>query len=261
MTGEPGTTRLAGVLRRLREGQCGFDEFYRVFLENEVFVPTVPPAEPVEPDTDLSDEEEFETLVIEAEGETVLPVFDSLERLEGWVGEVGYEVGYMSLDALTLVHSVDPEVKVVLNPDVQDSYVFEVAELELLRTPEVSLVAGVPDLPDGASLSLEEPSSVPDGLTALLQKILGGQAEIVTRAWLLSLQDKNGDLSVLLIGLELVEDSEELFQSVVGNIATNVSHAFYMGDDLEFLNLTDSGLLADIQGTVTPIYESPTVIE
>jgi len=99
------------------------NEFYRVFFDALIFVPTG--------DRSLGDENtSAEALELDLEGKRVLPIFDSPERLMEAMPEA---LGYLCVQGHTLLASHSSEVHLLLNPGTDFCKEFLIEEVQALQ--------------------------------------------------------------------------------------------------------------------------------
>ena len=102
--------------------------FYDLFLNTTFCVPTVDPK-------DLSEDVKVEEgqvlpLIVEAEGNDYLMIFDSPERLKGWAGK---EVPWIGVPGHVLVSTVNPPLHIAMNVGCEHSKQFLPEEIAWLR--------------------------------------------------------------------------------------------------------------------------------
>ena len=150
-------------------------EFYNVFLQANLFIPTHDKPE-AEGQRRASEDETFNPIILENEGIKVLLIFDQLERLEAFANR---DLGYIVLPGHVIVDSIPEGINWVLNHGTDHVKEFALEEIQFLKS---QIHRSAPDpvaVPEGAKVLVGVPATVPDGLTDALTDCCERNPEIV----------------------------------------------------------------------------------
>jgi len=156
-------TPLDKVFAAVLEGKKRIDDFYALFLNTDIHIPTNKPE-------GSQEGEEFVPLVVKNEGITFLPIFDRYERLKDWAG--GKDIAHVQMSAHALIHSsLDPKIHLFLNPGNEYSKEFMSDELAWLRGHFESRRPTRVKIPAGTKVTVREPEKIPEAWRTPLQDV------------------------------------------------------------------------------------------
>lgn len=125
-TFEPENELEAELIRATRDPVYRI-EFYKIFLESEVFVFINKRLPNKENMYIVTEEKEIEFIAKMINGKACLPIFSSLKRLDDYLGE--RKMTYIRINTKELLESIDPKLTIILN--LGSSYGKEFTPLEI----------------------------------------------------------------------------------------------------------------------------------
>lgn len=210
--GAGGTTALDLALIKSEEGEAQAQAFYDAFFNARLYIPTTEP----EPGAEAGS---VSLLVADIDGEGVVPVFDSIERLTGWAER---ELPFTVLAGHALIEHLDPDLQIALNAGHAQFKLFVGEELGWLRERLGRSVHAL----DGAETG-EEPTIVeaeaPLKLTAALAPALARNTPIGA-AFLVAVETKEADPARWLLVLDVGDAGEAVFTEIARDIGV-AAHA------------------------------------
>jgi hypothetical protein len=117
-------------LRQDMENVKSQSKYYDLFLNSTFFVPTLPDDDAADQAAESETERQVAPLVIEADGNDYLMLFDSEERLFAWAKT---EAKYVEVPGHVLASTSMPPLHWALNVDTEFAKPFIPAEIEWLR--------------------------------------------------------------------------------------------------------------------------------
>lgn len=154
-------TKLDQILAASREDRNMQPVFYDLFLNSLFFVPTIEEAEKTDPeqtDPEAADKGAL-PLLIEAEGNSFLMLFDTIKRLNDWATE---DAKYVALPGHAITEMSLPNLHWALNYGTEYQKQFEPDEIEWLKDVVRQAKADEPgqDEPGQDDPSQDEPKPV-----------------------------------------------------------------------------------------------------
>jgi len=122
-------TELDNALAAAEENHDLLPDFYERLLNTTLYIPTH--ETPEEDDTAASEGDAFSPLIMEAEGNPYLMVFDTRERLSAWAEK---EVGFVALPAHVVVGMTPEKLYWALNVGTDHPRQFVPDEIAWLKT-------------------------------------------------------------------------------------------------------------------------------
>lgn len=120
-----------GILRQDIDDQKGQSQFYDLFLNSTFYVPTLPDEEQgAVAASEAAPPGEVLPLIIEAQGNDYLMLFDSRERLNSWAEA---EVGFVEVPGHVLAATSSPPLHWALNVGTEYSKQFLPDEIAWLK--------------------------------------------------------------------------------------------------------------------------------
>lgn len=247
--------------RRLRPS-----EFYQVLLATEIFVPTVVRDDMSEDEVEYVTEapESFSLIVLDVREQMVVPMFDDFDRLQKWANETGSPVGYIGINAETLLSIMDPDLSIAFYAGDEGFYLFDRETLENLKDPEVELLEEPPADPSDDPIMLDVPDEIPDGLIEALSSALQSRNGDVLDARLLTLsgsragsEDGPDSSARLTVCMTLRVDSDELFNDVAAELTKAVVSLMAPDEIIHFMNLTGTELGDSLAESLPPFFAWP----
>lgn len=211
-------TPLDKALESARKDQSKAKVFYHLFLNTDIYVPThdAPGEQNVE--RRAGGNETFRPILLTHEDKKLMPIFDTLERLQTWAKRPIY---FMRISAHDLLETVGTSVNIALNPGTDHFKLFEIDEIKQLQKEAQGLIPKEQKVPAGTRALVGAPAKVPDGLEEALRVCMSKNKEIKA-AYL-------GQMTVMVEGakphLVLVLDVDEVDKTTFSAIAENVGIA------------------------------------
>ena len=123
-------TALDKALKAVKTASAKPEEFYNLFLSTSLIIPTW--SKPEKTEERLAGENEtFDPVIIESDGEKFLMLFDTTERLVSWAKR---EVGYIAVPGYAIVEMSLPGVQWVLNVECEYMHQFVLDEIAWLKS-------------------------------------------------------------------------------------------------------------------------------
>lgn len=214
-SGSDKPTALDLALIKSEAGEAGEAEaqaFYDAFFNARLYIPTTDPETGAE-------EGSVALLVADIDGEGVVPVFDSIERLTGWAER---ELPFTVLAGHALIEHLDPELQIALNAGHAQFKLFVGAELDWLRTRLDQSVHALDGDEIGKEPTIVE-TVVPPALTAALEPALS-RNNLVAAAFLVAVENKQKSAARWLLVLDVGDAGEAMFAEVARDIGV-AAHA------------------------------------
>lgn len=244
-------SQLDDALLEARRNESGQAVFYNLFLNSDVIFPTHDHAIGNTNPRRSREGETFKPIMIEHQGKVILPIFDSVERLQNWARR---EVNYICMPAHALVRSIQGSVFFVLNTGTEFTKEFAPEELAWLRDSIGAAQSKQGHVPAGTQFLVGTPAKIPDGLESALRDCFLRNTE-VQAAYL-------GQVFYKLSGeqphLALVLKTAPLTESALSAMQTDIGMAIRGrlppdgGIDIMFYNGT--GVSAEIVRLVKPFF-------
>ncbi len=219
--------------------------FYDVFLNARLYVPTATDETEVPDDT-------VSLLVADIEGEGIVPVFDSEERLAVWAEE---PVPFTVLAGHALVAQLDPELSVALNVGTPHFKLFVEAELGWLRERLAETVTDQAPR-DTAELVDFREDAPPAQLVEILAPALGRNLDVGAAFLVEAKTADSGKARRFLLVLDVGDADDEVFTEVARDIGIAARSALG-GDevmDIIAFNPAEGTGRALIERSVIPIF-------
>lgn len=204
--GADGPSDLDLALIKSEEGEAEAQAFYDAFFNARLYIPTTDP----EPG---AEEGSVALLVADIDGEGVVPVFDSQERLTGWAER---EMPFTVLAGHALIEHLDPELQIALNAGHAQFKLFVGEELGWLREQLGQSVRALDGEEIGEEPTIREAEAPPE-LSAALAPALARNMYIGA-AFLVAVENKKTDPARWLLVLDVGDASEDIFTEIARDI-------------------------------------------
>jgi hypothetical protein len=223
-------------------------QFYRVFVAAEVFVIEQGPRRQSSSPRVLNAGENICLTTLQRNGQTVVPIFSSLLRVQSFAAE---GVNWLALNALEVLRITKGAV-VILNPGADYGKEFTAAEIASildgsLWKPTNSYVAQ-----KETKVLIGQPANYPHALVAVLSRYFSTAPE-VERAYLAQYLNPECDQkSHSLVAAEVTQD----WDRVMAGAGLALSGTVIPDPPVDFLQLTGKGGIEDhFRSGVKPFYE------
>jgi len=244
-------SQLDDVLVEAWRNESGQAIFYNLFLNSDLFFPTHDHAIGDANPRRSKEGETFKPIMIEHQGKVILPIFDSVERLQNWARR---EVNYICMPGHALVRSIQGGVFFVLNTGTEYAKEFVPDELKWLRDSIETSQPKQGHVPAGTQFLAGAPAKIPEGLEAALRDCFLRNTE-VQAAYLgqvfYQLPGEQPHLVLVLKTAPLSESALSAMQTDIG-IAIRGRLPSEGGIDIMFHNGT--GVSAEIVKLVKPFF-------
>lgn len=141
-------------------------QFYQDFAKSLVFAITAGPGPEVHEERVTKSDEQFNLVTWERDGQSVIPIFSSLRRLEAVVVE---PAGYVALNALEFLR-ITRGMPLVLNPAHKVGKEFTVAEIEAILDGSIGKPSDVRVVRSGTQVLVGQPKNYPHELVGALTR-------------------------------------------------------------------------------------------
>lgn len=201
-----GPSALDLALIKSEEGEAQAQAFYDAFFNARLYIPTTDP----EPG---AEEGSVALLVAEIDGQGVVPVFDSIERLTGWAER---EMPFTVLAGHALIEHLDPELQIALNAGHPQFKLFVGEELGWLRARLDQSVHALDGDETGEEPTIARAEAPPE-LRAALAPALARNASIGA-AFLVGVEGNKTDRVRWLLVLDVGDAGEAVFAEIARDI-------------------------------------------
>lgn len=252
---DPSSSSLGRALIDLNDDRVGPDDFLKIFLATEIFVPTVSPDEPYEPEHGTKEAESSSLITLDIDGQETVPVFDDFERFQEWASDGGSPIGYMGIPAKNLVDMIDPNLAVALFAGAEGFRLFDSETLDHIRGRTPTPPDGRYDLAPGTAIQLHDIDVPPDGLVEAMVPALQSLGGEVREARLVEFAEKDRPGSERLMMVVTLEvGSKRSLGSIVDTLSQSVKPALGDIEYLDFMNLTESEFRTGVEDSIPPFF-------
>lgn len=223
-------------------------EYYNLFLNSEIFVPThdLPSKESRHR---AGEGETIRPIIIESEGKKYLMLFDTKERLSSWAKR---EVGFAVIRGHVVVEMMSADIQWALNVGTDHVKIFGPDEIKWLK--ENVAKAAEEKLAKGTTVRVGAPASIPAGLVESLIKTLLRNPEVIEAYLAQGHYMKQGEKPHLALVLRLDATPASTLEAIRKDLAT-ASQSFL--NQNEFIDIfVDDGrdLASEVVKAVRPFY-------
>jgi len=238
-------TALDRALAVAEDGDDQAQAFYDAFLNARLYVPTA------SDDTDIPDDT-VSLLVADIEGEGIVPVFDSEERLAVWAEE---PVPFTVLAGHALVAQLDPELSVALNVGTPHFKLFVEAELGWLRERLAETVTDQAPHDAAALVDFRE-EAPPAPLVEILAPALERNVDVGVAFLVEAKTADSGKARRFLLVLDVGDAEEEVFAEVARDVGIAARSALGDGEVMDIIafNPAEGTGRALIDRSIIPIF-------
>jgi len=247
---KPDMTPLDQALRAALADPTRAGEFYNVFLQTDLYIPTHD--RPDAGDAGDSDgEETFNPVILEHEGTKVLLLFDRLDRLEGFATR---ELGYIVLPGHVVVESIPEGIHWILNHGTDHVKEFSPEEIGFLKRQIHRPPPQTTDADNDARVLVGVPARTPEGLVAALEASCARNPEIVAAHLGQVYGGGEGERPHLALLISTNGASRAARSAITAELVA-VARQFLGAEELLELLIDQAGSLADgIRSEVPPFY-------
>ncbi|HEX5734554.1 MAG TPA: enhanced serine sensitivity protein SseB C-terminal domain-containing protein [Blastocatellia bacterium] len=223
-------TPLDKALQAARQDKSKANEFYNLFLKTDIYIPTHDT--PKKPNTKrrAGDDEKFTPVLLTHEGKTLLPIFDTLERLEAWANR---PIGFIRISAHALLEAIDSSFHIALNLGTDYFKDFVSDEIKALQNTVRGATPREQKVPAGTEVLVGAPAKIPKGLEAALRACLSKSKEIKAAYLGQVMYMAEGEKPHLVLVLEVGEATEDVFSAIVKDVGIAVMGLLKDGDYLD----------------------------
>lgn len=239
-------TQLDKALIAARQDRTKANDFYTLFLNTDIYIPTHDPPEK-STDRRLEDGEKFWPVELEREGKTYGPIFDTLERLQAWAKR---PIGYVRLPAHVLLRSMDLRLHLVLNLGTEYFKEFGSEEVKELK----EMIAREQKVPAGTQILVGTPAKIPDGLEEAVRACLSRNKEVKAGYLGQVMIVREGEKPHLVLVLEVEPVAQNAFSAIVQEVGVVIKGLLKEGEYLDMLRYEEQGLASRIVRQVKPFY-------
>ena len=228
-------------------------EFYNIFLNSELFIPTH--ETPEKDQLRRADEDEsISPIFIESNGIQYLMLFDSKERLSSWAQR---EVGFVALPGHAIVEMMSDEFYWALNVGTEHVKTFEPDEIKWLKQTVAQSKGQSTKVASGTEVLIGAPAKIPDGLIESLIKNLNSRNNEVKRAYLGQvLYVKENEVPHLVLVLDVGKLPESIIEAISNDLAIATKGFIGKSEYIDIMVKNNSGIANDIINAVQPFYVS-----
>lgn len=219
-------TPLAEAVQAVRDGTRDAMEFYELFLSTELLIPVDAASVDDSESEELGPGDSVSILVVETDDGPVVPAFDEAEKLNNWAQQ---EMPYVAVKGEVLLEVLETDLQVALNPNTDESKLFERSELDELRDWALSGIEPTSAAEGGNQLRVAPVADIDPDLEAALREVLDRHDEIGLAYLLVSSRETTGDDGNLLILLEAGEAGENEFAELARRVGRAIRP--YFGED------------------------------
>ncbi len=223
-------------------------EYYNLFLNSEIFVPTHDL--PLKESRNRAGEgEAIRPIIIESDGKKYLMLFDTKERLSSWAKR---DVGFAVVRGHVVVEMMSADIQWALNEGTDHVKIFVPDEIKWLK--ENVAKAAEEKLAKGTTVRVGAPPSIPAGLVESLIKTFRRNPEVI-EAYLAQVHYvKEGEKPHLALVLRIDASPALTLEAIRKDLAT-ASRPF-LGQN-EFIDIfvdEGRGLGSEVTKAVRPFY-------
>ncbi|HZS48254.1 MAG TPA: enhanced serine sensitivity protein SseB C-terminal domain-containing protein [Blastocatellia bacterium] len=223
-------------------------QFYRDFLESDIFVIQAGPPDGESGPTTLESGYQLRIESVKFNGKDCLPIFSSLPRLQAVLKS---EATYLALNAREFL-KITSGADLVLNPGSPYGKEFTAAEIASLLDGSIWKPSQQYVAEENTQVMLGQPARYPEELVSALKRLFNNRYE-VKRAWLAHYYNpKQAEKAHTLIAIETVRNFEQV-ASEAGIVANNVN---VPDPPIDFVQITGKGGFEDyFLKSVEPFYK------
>lgn len=228
-------------------------EFYNIFLNSELFIPTheVPEKDQLRR---AGEGESISPIFIESNGIQHLMLFDTKERLSTWAQR---EVGFVALPGHAIVEMMSGEFHWALNVGTEQVKIFESDEIEWLKQMVAHSKVKTKKITLGTEVLVGAPAKIPDGLIESLIKNLSSRNKEVKRAYLGQVfYVKEDEIPHLVLVLDTGKLPESIIEVISHDLAIASNSFIGESEYIDIMVNNNSGIAKAVTNAVQPFYVS-----
>jgi hypothetical protein len=168
-------TPLDKALQAALSDQSKAGEFYNLFLRSDIYIPTHDKPEAAGAKR-AGDDETFNPVILQNEGDNILLLFDTLDRLQTFAPR---ELSYIALPGHAILESMPEGIHWVLNHGTEYPKEFSLEELSFLKKQFEQDGPQSVKVSEDTQILIGTPAKVPDGLVDVLAEACRRNNEIV----------------------------------------------------------------------------------
>ena len=228
--------------------------FYHLFLNCTLYVP-------IHDSTGIGNVPQVATgaetivpVILQSEGRKVLPVFDTVERLQSWAQR---PIQFVALPAHGLLETMDPSIHWALNIGTDFFKEFVSEEIQWLRERLSAAEPQTQTYTQGARVLIGPPEPVPEGFLDPLRALLQRNPRVTAAHLAKIVVKEEGQKPHLILVLKVEPFSDSAFQGIAREVGLFAQGALSSSEFLDIIPFTGEG-----EGLDATIVESfPAIFE
>lgn len=243
-------TQLDKSLIAARQDNTKANDFYNLFLNTDVYIPThdMPEKDTVRR---AGEDEKFTPVILDNGGKKYLPIFDTLERLQAWANR---SIGYVRMSSHVLLRSIDSDIHVVLNLGTEYYKEFVSEELKMLQEVVAATMPKEQELPAGTQVFVGAPAKIPSGLEEAVKTCLNKNKEVKAAYLGQVMVMREGEKPHLVLVLEMEPGTQNVFSVIIQDVGVAIKGLLKDGEYLDLLKYDGQGVAARIVKQAKPFY-------
>jgi hypothetical protein len=247
-SGQTQTTALDKALDAATKSREKQSEYYNLFLNSEIFIPTHDL--PLKESRDRAGTDEtIRPIIIESEGKKYLMLFDTRERLSSWAKR---EVGVAVVPGHVVLEMMSADIQWALNPGTDHVKIFFPEEIKWLK--ENVAKSAEQKLAKGTTVQIGAPPNIPAGLVEPLIQTLLRNPEVI-EAYLAQVHYvKEGEKPHLALVLRIDATPAMTLETIRKDLATACRPFLDQNEFVDIFVDEGRGLGSDVTKAVIPFY-------
>lgn len=227
-------------------------QFYGLFLQTDIFIPThdAPEAEEAR---QADDDEVINPIILENEGDKILLLFDQLERLQNFAHR---ELGYVVLPGHVILDSMPEGLRWVLNHGTDNAKEFVPEEIDYLKREFRETKPEPVEIPADTKVLIGAPAKVPEGLVAALKEACQRNGDIVAAHLGQIFIGTEGEVPHLTLVVTTTGATEEVKASIMTALTAAAQTRLGQGEQIELLIDQKSEISDVIMREVPAFYQA-----
>src|SRR4030095_296582 len=244
-------TPLDTALRAAQQDPKRRDDFYNLFLNCTLIVPIHESKGLNGAPRRTTGGGNIVSVILQAEGRKVLPVFDTVERLEAWGQRA---IQYVAIPGHALSDSIDPSIHWALNVGTEFFKEFVGEEIQWLKERLKGATPQAKTYLQGTQVLVGQPAKLPPQFLEQLRQLLQRSSEVAAAHLAQVLIEQPGEKPHSILVLKLQPFSEGAFQGIARDVGVFVQGALGPSEYLDIIPFTGKGLDATIVESVPAFY-------
>ena len=224
--------------------------FYNAFLNARLYLPLADAATQAEGGR-AGSEDRISPILIEADGQRYLMLFDTRERLAAWARR---EVPVAALPGHAIVAMMSPDHPWMLNAGTEHPKSFVSDEIRWLKR-QMSAGSQAGSVAAGTRIRIEAPVEAPGELVEALEKRLARDNPEVEAAYLARvLHEQAGDAPHLALVLDIDSQDRQVIDAIVQDVMVAIRPAIGPGEPVDLMVNAGKGIAFEITRIAEPVY-------